>query len=41
MEPRYEGGNYYEGRWNGDRGDMNHNRRWDRDRGRNRDYDRS
>jgi WXXGXW repeat (2 copies) len=34
--PRYEGGMFYEGYWNGDRGQFNHDHRWDRDR--NRDF---
>ena len=37
--PRYEGGLFYEGYWDGDRGPNRHDHRWDRDR-RNRDYDR-
>jgi hypothetical protein len=36
--PRYEGGMFYEGYWDGDRGRNGHDHRWDRDR--NRDYDR-
>jgi hypothetical protein len=35
--PRYEGGEYYAGYWNGDRGRFEHNHRWDRDRDRDRD----
>ena len=40
IEPRYESNQYYEGRWNGDRGDFNHDHRWDRGRDHNRDYNR-
>jgi hypothetical protein len=36
--PRHEGGMYYEGHWEGNRGPIGHDHRWDRDR--NRDYDR-
>jgi hypothetical protein len=36
--PRYEGGEFFEGYWGGDRGRFEHDHRWDRDR--NRDYDR-
>ena len=35
--PRYEGGMYYQGYWNGDRGRSEHDHQWDRDRQR-RDY---
>jgi hypothetical protein len=40
--PRWEGGEYYEGYWNGDRGRYRHDHRWDRDRDRDRwrDHDR-
>jgi hypothetical protein len=34
--PRYEGGQYFAGYWSGDRGRIDHDHRWDRDR--NRDY---
>ncbi len=37
MAPRYEGGMYYQGYWNGSRGEMGHDHRWDRDR-KYRDY---
>jgi hypothetical protein len=30
--PRYEGGMYYQGYWEGDRGRFEHDHRWDRDR---------
>ena len=35
--PRYEGGLYYQGYWNGDHGRVEHDHRWDHDRGR-RDF---
>jgi len=42
--PRYEGGMYYEGYWEGDRGRFRHRHEWDRDRdhdyNRYRDHDR-
>ena len=37
--PRHEGGQFYAGYWNGPRGRVEHDHRWDRDR-RGRDYDR-
>jgi hypothetical protein len=39
--PRYEGGQFYGGYWNGERGRFEHDHRWDRDRERDyRDRDR-
>ena len=38
MGPRYEGGQFYEGYWEGDRGKVGHDHRWDRDK--TRDYNR-
>ncbi len=35
--PRYEGGMFFQGYWDGDRGRFEHDHRWDRDR-RRRDY---
>jgi len=35
--PRYEGGMYYQGYWNGSHGEVGHDHHWDRDRQR-RDY---
>jgi hypothetical protein len=35
--PRYEGGQFYNGYWEGDRGRFEHDHRWDRDRDRDRD----
>ncbi len=37
--PRYEGGRYFAGYWDGERGRIEHDHRWDRDRDR-RDHDR-
>jgi hypothetical protein len=37
MAPRYEGGMYYQGYWNGNNRQMEHNHQWDRNRQR-RDY---
>jgi len=34
--PRYEGGSFFEGYWDSDRGRFDHDHRWDRDR--NRDF---
>ena len=36
--PRWEGGRYYDGYWNGDRGRFEHDHRWDREH--ERDHDR-
>jgi len=35
--PRWEGGRYYNGYWNGERGRFEHDHRWDRERERDRD----
>jgi hypothetical protein len=35
--PHYEGGRFYNGYWNGDRGRFEHDHRWDRERERDRD----
>ena len=32
MAPRYEGGMFYSGYWDGDRGRFEHDHQWDRDR---------
>jgi hypothetical protein len=37
IAPRYEGGRFYDGYWDGDHGRFDHNHRWDRDRDRDRD----
>jgi len=37
--PHYEGGRYFSGYWDGDRGRVEHDHRWDRDHDR-RDHDR-
>jgi len=39
MEPRYEGGQFFEGYWDGEHR-LNHDHRWDRGRDRYRDYNR-
>lgn len=36
--PRYDGGRFYEGHWEGPRGQFKHDHKWDRER--DRDYDR-
>uniref|UniRef100_Q026R0 Uncharacterized protein n=1 Tax=Solibacter usitatus (strain Ellin6076) TaxID=234267 RepID=Q026R0_SOLUE len=38
IEPRHEGGTYYNGYWKGDRGEVRHDHKWDKERGHNRDY---
>ncbi|MGA3019318.1 MAG: hypothetical protein ABSF62_19510 [Bryobacteraceae bacterium] len=38
VEPRHDGTLYYAGYWDGDRGRVAHDHRWDRDH--NRDFDR-
>jgi len=38
VAPRYEGGRFFVGYWDGDRGRFEHDHRWDRDH--DRDYDR-
>jgi len=38
--PRYDGGQFFEGYWEGDRGRFDHDHRWDRDRARDFDRDR-
>ena len=38
--PRYEGGQFFEGYWEGDRGRFNHDHHWDRRRDRDWDHDR-
>ena len=44
LGPHYEGGQFFEGYWAGDRGQFAHDHRWDRDRDRDfrwsRDHDR-
>jgi len=39
VAPRYEGGRYFAGYWDGNRGRIPHDHRWDHDHGR-RDHDR-
>lgn len=36
--PRYDGGQYYAGYWGGERGRVDHDHRWDRNRNHYRDY---
>jgi hypothetical protein len=40
VAPRHDGQMFYEGHWEGDRGHVNHDHRWDKGRDRNRDYNR-
>jgi WXXGXW repeat (2 copies) len=40
VEPHHDGNQYFQGRWNGDRGDVNHDHKWDRGPDKNRDYNR-
>ncbi|MEO8658705.1 MAG: hypothetical protein ABI693_09555 [Bryobacteraceae bacterium] len=40
VAPRYSEGRYYNGYWNGGRGQFAHDHRWDRDRDHHRDFDR-
>ncbi len=40
VAPRYERGEFLEGYWNGDRGRVEHDHRWDKDRDRDHDWDR-
>ncbi len=38
--PRYNNGLFFQGYWEGDRGQFEHNHRWDRDRDRDRRWER-
>ncbi len=38
VAPRHDGQMYYNGYWEGERGQIAHDHKWDRDHGRNRDY---
>ena len=40
VEPRHDGQNFYPGYGDGDRGQIGHDHRWDKERGHNRDYNR-
>ena len=40
VEPRHDGEQYFGGYWDGDRGRVDHDHRWDRGGDRNRDYNR-
>jgi len=39
VSPYHVGGQYYPGRWEGERGNVNHDHRWDRDRRRDERHD--
>jgi hypothetical protein len=41
VEPRHDGQQFFAGYWDGDRGRVDHDHRWDRGRDRNRDYNRN
>jgi hypothetical protein len=41
VEPRHDGERFHDGYWDGDRGQIEHNHTWDRDRNHSRDYDRN
>jgi hypothetical protein len=38
VEPHHDGQRYFAGYWEGNRGRVNHDHRWDRERGHNRDF---
>ena len=40
VEPRHDGTLFYEGYWDGDRGRVAHDHRWDKNSDRNRDFNR-
>jgi hypothetical protein len=40
IEPRHDGSQYFNGYWDGDRGRIDHDHRWDRGNDHNRDYNR-
>ena len=40
VQPRHDGERFYEGYWDGDRGRVAHDHRWDRGKDRNRDFSR-
>jgi hypothetical protein len=40
VEPHHDGHQYFAGYWEGDRGQIAHDHRWDKGRGHERDYDR-
>jgi hypothetical protein len=40
VEPRHDGQRYFAGYWDGGHGRIEHDHRWDRERGHNRDFDR-
>jgi len=40
VAPRHDGQQYFEGTWDGDRGQVAHDHGWDKDKAHNRDYNR-
>ena len=38
VAPHHDGQEYHNGYWNGDHGQVNHDHKWDKEKGRNRDY---
>jgi hypothetical protein len=40
VAPRHDGERFYEGYWDGDRGQTRHDHQWDRNHDHNRDFDR-
>jgi len=40
VEPHHDGHEYFAGRWEGEKGNVNHDHKWDRGRDHNRDYNR-
>jgi len=41
VEPHHDGQQYYQGYWDGDRGQTGHDHRWDRNKDHNRDFNRN
>jgi hypothetical protein len=40
VEPHHDGQQFFEGYWDGDRGRINHDHKWDKGKDRKRDYNR-
>jgi hypothetical protein len=40
VEPHHDGQQYFEGHWDGDKGQVNHDHKWDKNSDHNRDYNR-
>jgi WXXGXW repeat (2 copies) len=40
VAPHHDGQQYYEGYWDGDKGHVNHDHKWDKNNDHNRDYNR-